>query len=55
MEGAAERLVNVDVSTDELEKVLGSDLYKAEDGKIKDALKKEYASIMGMTTDEVNA
>lgn len=55
MEGAAKRLVNVDVSTDELEKVLGSDLYKAEDGKIKDALKNEYASIMGMTTDEVNA
>lgn len=55
MEGAAKRLVNVDVSTDELEKVLGSDFYKAEDGKIKDALKNEYASIMGMTTDEVNA
>lgn len=55
MEGAAKRLVNVDVSTDELEKGLGSDLYKAEDGKIKDALKNEYASIMGMTTDEVNA
>lgn len=55
MEGAAERLVNVDVSTDELEKVLGSNLYKAEDGKIKDALKNEYASIMGMTIDEVNA
>lgn len=55
MEGAAKRLVNTDVSTDELEKVLGPDLYKAEDGKIKDALKNEYASIMGMTTDEVNA
>ena len=55
MEGAAKSLVNVDVSTDELEKVLGSDLYKAEDGKIKDALKREYASIMNMTVDEVNA
>ena len=55
MEGAAERLVNVDVDEKTLEKALGADLYKSEDGKIKDALKREYASIMSMTTDEVNA
>lgn len=55
MEGAAERLVNVDVDEKTLEKALGADLYKSEDGKIKDALKREYASIMNMTVDEVNA
>lgn len=55
MEGAAERLVNVDVDEKTLEKALGADLYKSEDGKIKDALKREYASIMSMTLDEVNA
>lgn len=55
MEGAAERLVNVDVDEKTLEKTLGADLYKSEDGKIKDALKREYASIMNMTIDEVNA
>ena len=55
MEGAAERLVNVDVDEKTLEKALGADLYKSEDGKIKDALKREYASIMSMTIDEVNA
>lgn len=55
MEGAAERLVNVDVDEKTLEKTLGADLYKSEDGKIKDALKREYASIMSMTIDEVNA
>ena len=55
MEGAAKRLVNVDVDEKTLEKTLGADLYKSEDGKIKDALKREYASIMSMTIDEVNA
>lgn len=55
MEGAAERLVNVDVDEKTLEKTLGADLYKSEDGKIKDALKREYASITSMTIDEVNA
>ena len=55
MEGAAERLVNVDVDEKTLEKTLGADLYKSEDGKIKDVLKREYASIMNMTIDEVNA
>lgn len=55
MEGAAKRLVNVDVDEKTLEKTLGADLYKSEDGKIKDVLKREYASIMNMTIDEVNA
>lgn len=55
MEGAAQKLVNVNVDETTLEKALGSELYDSEDGKIKDDLKARYASIMGITVDEVNA